>query len=62
MSGNDTKKIKVLKVRKLNLTKNFEQDFNNLTEQYPNVKSVQFRTIDKYQTVVLIWYYIEKEI
>lgn len=67
MSGNVKKGIgdeskKVLKVKKLNLTKNFEQEFNDLTEKYPDVKSVQFRNIDKYQTAVLIWYYIEKKV
>lgn len=51
---------KVLKVRKLELTKNFERDFNELTEQHPDVKSVQFRKIDKYQTAVLVWYYVNK--
>lgn len=58
----ETKVKKVLKVKKLNLTKNFEQEFNDLTEKYPDVKSVQFRNIDKYQTAILIWYYIEKEV
>ena len=33
-----------------------------LTEKYPDVKSVQFRNIDKYQTAILIWYYIEKKV
>lgn len=58
--GDESKKG--LKSQKLNLTKNFEQEFNDLTEKYPDVKSVQFRNIDKYQTAVLIWYYIEKEV
>lgn len=58
----ETKVKKVLKVKKLILTKNFEQEFNDLTEKYPDVKSVQFRNIDKYQTAVLIWYYIEKKV
>lgn len=71
MSGNVKKKakaeakaevIKVLKVKKLNLTKNFEQDFNDLTEKYPDVKSVQFRNIDRYQTAVLVWYYETKTV
>ncbi len=67
MSGNvkkesETKVKKVLKVKKLNLTKNFEQKFNDLTEKYLDVKTVQLRNIDNYQTAVLIWYYIEKKV
>lgn len=51
---------KVLKVKKFSLTNKFEDKFNEFTDGDIEIKSVQFKKIDKYETIVLVWYYVER--
>lgn len=49
--------LRVLQVKKILFNSKFEENFNNFAKEHPDVKSIQFKKVDKYCSVCLYWYW-----
>lgn len=51
------KEKKRLKVKVFNFTSKFENEYNSFVDEHQDIKSVQFKKMDKWSQKVFVWYW-----